>query len=171
MLEILFNLRVEFRDGHTDEDKMPIRNMRNIYRAISDICRIMPISASMCIGKYIRMIYQVLQYNQNIIKVGGRQYLPRMEVPPPWKLPWARFRVVIGPLSCPALWGGQAKSREGKEIILAGGAWGRWMKNLEDPAEIFKSSIFKILAFETSGLLESRSQNSIFLVFSFTFTF
>ena len=40
MLEILFNLRVEFRDGHTDEDKMPIRNMRHIYRAISDICRI-----------------------------------------------------------------------------------------------------------------------------------
>ena len=160
MLEILFNLRVEFRDGHTDVDRMPIRNMRHIYCAISDICRIMPISA----WPTLVMIYQVLQYNQNIIKVGGRQYLPRMEVPPPWKLPWARFRVVIGPLSCLALWGGQAKSREGKEIILAGGAWGRWMKNLEDPAEIFKSQYL-------SGLFESRSQNSIFLVLSFTFTF
>ena len=55
MLEILFNLRVEFRNGHTDADRMPIRNMRHIYCAISDICRIMPISASTFIGKYIRM--------------------------------------------------------------------------------------------------------------------
>ena len=34
---------------------MPIRNMRCIYCAISDICRMMRISASMRIGKYIRM--------------------------------------------------------------------------------------------------------------------
>ena len=33
------------RDGHADADRMPIRNMRRIYRAISDICRIMQISA------------------------------------------------------------------------------------------------------------------------------
>ena len=28
------------RDGHADADRMPIRNMRRINRAISDICRI-----------------------------------------------------------------------------------------------------------------------------------
>ena len=35
-------------------DRMPIRNMRRIYRAISDICRIMQLSALMRICKYIR---------------------------------------------------------------------------------------------------------------------
>ena len=44
-----------FRDGHADADAMPIQNMRRIYRAISDICQMMWISASMRIGKYIRM--------------------------------------------------------------------------------------------------------------------
>ena len=44
-----------FRDGHADADAMPIRNMHCIYCAISDICRMMRISALMRIGKYIRM--------------------------------------------------------------------------------------------------------------------
>ena len=38
-------LLVHTRDGHADADRMPIQNMRRIYRAISDICRIMRISA------------------------------------------------------------------------------------------------------------------------------
>ena len=43
------------RDGHADADiRINIRIIR-IYRAISDTCRIMRISASMRIGKYIRM--------------------------------------------------------------------------------------------------------------------
>ena len=46
---------VRIRDGHADADRMLIRNMSRIYRAISDICRIKQISASMRIGKYIRM--------------------------------------------------------------------------------------------------------------------
>ena len=49
-------ISVSIRDGHADEDRMPIRNMRRMYRAISNICRIMRISASMRIGKYIRMV-------------------------------------------------------------------------------------------------------------------
>ena len=56
------------RDGHADAD---IR----IYRAISDICRIMRISASMRIGKYIRMAnpnmnpfsFQAIRAKQNIM--------------------------------------------------------------------------------------------------------
>ena len=40
------------RDGHADAD---IRINIRIYRAISDICRIMQISALMRIGKYIRI--------------------------------------------------------------------------------------------------------------------
>ena len=43
------------RDGHADADiRINIRIIR-IYRAISDTCRIMRISASMRIAKYIRM--------------------------------------------------------------------------------------------------------------------
>ena len=34
---------VRIRDGHADADRMLIRNMSRIYRAISDICRIMRI--------------------------------------------------------------------------------------------------------------------------------
>ena len=48
-------ISVSIRDGHADADRMPIRNMRRIYRAISDICQIMRISSSMRISKYIRM--------------------------------------------------------------------------------------------------------------------
>ena len=40
-----------------DADRMPIPNMRRIYRAISDICRIMRTSASMRISKFIRMAH------------------------------------------------------------------------------------------------------------------
>ena len=40
------------REGHADAD---IRTNIRIYRAISDICRIMQISALMRIGKYIRI--------------------------------------------------------------------------------------------------------------------
>ena len=43
------------KDGHADAGRMPIRKMRRYYRAISNICRIMRISALMHIGKYIRM--------------------------------------------------------------------------------------------------------------------
>ena len=35
---------VQTRDGNADADRMPIQNMRRIYRAISDICRIMQIA-------------------------------------------------------------------------------------------------------------------------------
>ena len=51
-LGLLFE--VNTRDGHADADRMPIQNMRCIYRAISNICQIMRISALMRICKYIR---------------------------------------------------------------------------------------------------------------------
>ena len=48
-------MRMRIRDGHADAGRMPIRKMRRYYRTISDICRIMRISASMRIRKYIRV--------------------------------------------------------------------------------------------------------------------
>ena len=56
---------VRIRDGHADADRMLIRNMSRIYRAISDICRIKQISASMRIGKYIRMAIPSLSWTHS----------------------------------------------------------------------------------------------------------
>ena len=46
---------MRIRDGHADAGRMPIRKMRRYYRAISDMCRIFRISASMRIAKDIRV--------------------------------------------------------------------------------------------------------------------
>ena len=43
MMMVMMMMMIGARDGHADA--MPIQNMRRIYRAISDICRIMRISA------------------------------------------------------------------------------------------------------------------------------
>ena len=61
--------------GHADADAdaMSIQNMRRIYCAISDICRIMRISASMRIGKCNRMA------NPNV-KHARRAQSPRLLV-------------------------------------------------------------------------------------------
>ena len=45
----------QFRDGHADADRLPIRKMLRHYRAISDICRMFRISALMRMAKNIRM--------------------------------------------------------------------------------------------------------------------
>ena len=46
-------ISVSIRDGHADADRMPIQNMRSIYRAISNICRIMRIYPHRCASAII----------------------------------------------------------------------------------------------------------------------
>ena len=72
-LKIRMAMRMRIRDGHADAGRMPIRKMRRYYRTISDICRIMRISASMRIRKYIRMA------NPNV-KHARRAQSPRLLV-------------------------------------------------------------------------------------------
>ena len=50
---------VQTRDGNADADRMPIQNMRRIYRAISDICRIMRISASANISPWPSLVQTI----------------------------------------------------------------------------------------------------------------
>ena len=47
------------RDSHADADRMPIRNMRRIYRAISNKCRILRICASANISAWPSLVKSI----------------------------------------------------------------------------------------------------------------
>ena len=82
-----------------------------------------------------------------IIRRGGRQCLPRMEVPLPWKLPWAGAgwslgHSVVPPYGVvrlnPGSW--REEDNPGRRCLPGGETMRRrWINDLEDPAEFFKN--------------------------------